>query len=253
MKIPLDKLEIHAVHGCNLSCESCSHFSPQAKGIVTIEQAIDWTTPWAKRLRPKEFRILGGEPTLHPQANEFIESMKRLWPESRIKLVTNGIRLKSLDPEVLRNVLVDVSIHFTDPAYYEDLRQWLQQHGIPHRFTNSVNHWTKRYHENPTKPFTDQNPEQAYVICPAKFCRQIFDGKLFKCSPITYIQLLDNPDESWKPYLDYKPLELTALDEEIVTFLESRSEPICSMCPATQLTFNKRDPRDANVRAKTTH
>jgi len=55
------KLELHVAHGCNLSCESCSHYSNHAhSGIVSLEDADHWMALWSNRVSVKRFALLGG-------------------------------------------------------------------------------------------------------------------------------------------------------------------------------------------------
>ena len=92
-----DRLEIHAAHACNLTCESCSHFSNGGhKAILSPEDAEEWMKLWNTRIEPKTFRILGGEPTLNPNLTELIYLTRPCWPSSKITLVTNGLLLNIL-------------------------------------------------------------------------------------------------------------------------------------------------------------
>lgn len=233
----MTKLEIHAVHGCNLSCPSCSHFSGDQRGIVTTEQAIDWCGPWVGKLRPKEFRILGGEPTLHPDISGFIAAMGELW-KCPLKLVTNGARLSEIDRTVLQkyDVLVNLSLHGQN---IESAIYYLETYNLKHKVTNSKDKWTKRYHGagNEIRPYTDDNPRQSWQNCQCKFCRQIYDGKLWKCPTITYLnlqnRLLGPLHASYDQYLRYVALSPNCTEEELRKFLSKEEEAICNMCPST--------------------
>src|SRR5262245_16722507 len=87
-------LEMHVVHSCNLSCESCSHYSNQGhKGMVSLDEAERWMQAWCGRLAPQNFVLLGGEPTIHPKLPEFLVLARRYWPNARLRLITNGFFL----------------------------------------------------------------------------------------------------------------------------------------------------------------
>ena len=84
-------LEIHAAHACNLACESCSHYSNHGhKGIVSLDEAREWLAPWAPRLAPQVFSILGGEPTIHPDLTSLCELARGMFPKATLRVVTNG-------------------------------------------------------------------------------------------------------------------------------------------------------------------
>ena len=47
----LRNLELHVAHSCNLTCESCSHYSNQGhKGLLSLEEADHWMRLWNTRL-----------------------------------------------------------------------------------------------------------------------------------------------------------------------------------------------------------
>src|SRR5579863_9651800 len=126
MTISLRNLEIHAAHACNLTCESCSHFSDQGhKGVLTLTEAENWMEPWAPRLDPLVFSILGGEPTINPELVGVFALARRHWPRALIRIVTNGFFLRRHPdlPRLLRNdgnALLYLSVHH-DSAPYEEL------------------------------------------------------------------------------------------------------------------------------------
>lgn len=91
-----DFIEIDITYFCNMHCLNCNRSSsqaPEAKHIslekikTFIEGSISRSYRWNR------VRILGGEPTLHPQFSEIIEQLLRYkkWnPECLIEVVTNG-------------------------------------------------------------------------------------------------------------------------------------------------------------------
>jgi molybdenum cofactor biosynthesis enzyme MoaA len=77
------KLELHFAHGCNLSCESSSHYSNHAyAGIVSLEEADRWMGLWSRRVSVTRFTLLGGEPTIHPKLPRFVGLVRRHWPRT---------------------------------------------------------------------------------------------------------------------------------------------------------------------------
>ncbi|WP_259214118.1 radical SAM protein [Shewanella baltica] len=89
-------IEIDITYQCNLKCNNCNRSSAQAPDNIHInlsqivnfvEQSLQRKTPW------KRIRILGGEPTLHPEFQSIIEQLlvlKTHHPDTVIELVTNG-------------------------------------------------------------------------------------------------------------------------------------------------------------------
>jgi hypothetical protein len=257
-KIPI--LELHAAHSCNLTCESCSHFSNSGhRGMVSPEEMTEWIAGWKTRIFPELFRLLGGEATLNPRLTELIMVARRGWPDSTLALTTNGFflhRHRDLGETLGRaGVLVHLSIHDDSDEYldqanrgFELLQEWRDKYGVKVSLEVSANRWTRRYlgFGPNVLPFADGDRRSSWQVCPAKSCRQLFRNRLWKCSPITYLHLQKEtfPELSpaWDAYLAYDGLSPTCSDEELARFVVAEDESICAMCPATVEYFSKPSP-----------
>lgn len=107
-----DLIEIDLTYLCNLRCFNCNRSSAQApeahhinKSQISdfVEQSINEGRQWQR------VRVLGGEPTLHPDFLEIItilKKLKRTNQDTRIEVVTNGYgkqvntMLKELPPDI---------------------------------------------------------------------------------------------------------------------------------------------------------
>ena len=262
-------LEIHLAHSCNLACESCSHYSNQGhKGVVSLDEADRWMSLWSSRLSPKTFSLLGGEPSIHPDLSGFVSLARKHWPDSHLRLVTNGFflhRHPSL-PAVLQhdpNACIYLSIHHDAPAYLEKLqpiitllRNWIHDYGIKVVTYQSFKSWTRRYLGvgDAMEPYKDKQPRKSWEHCPARYCPHLFEGKLWKCAPLAYLKLQDAKyqlSDSWEPYLKYQPLEADCTDAQLDAFFAQEEEPACGMCPANPepfilpIPFNAKSPAPA--------
>jgi Radical SAM superfamily len=244
------RLELHVSHACNLACESCSHYSNHGHtGNLDQAQADSWMGAWSDRLIVDEFVLLGGEPTIHPGLSEFVVLARRHWPAARIRIVTNGFLLyRHADlPSVLAaagNADLALSVHHDGDAYAERLRPvldllrtWQSDHGTQVHIWPSYQGWTRRYlgFGAAMLPFEDGRPRQSWEICPARHCKQLHDGKLWKCAPLAYLGLQKAKyrlSDKWDPYLRYVPLDPTCTDDELDRFLAIEDEAACSMCSA---------------------
>jgi radical SAM family protein len=255
-----ERLEIHAAHACNLTCESCSHFSNGGhRGIVSLQDAEARMKSWNGRIEPRTFRILGGEPTLNPRLAEFVYLTRQCWPRAKITLVTNGFLLKRHPtlPVALEACDVDlsVSVHGRSIDYAnkleevaELLQSWRDRHKLSIEFADSYSDWTRR-HEGVgqhVRPYDDRDPLKSWAGCPAKECHQLFRRRLWKCPSIAYLKLhkekYQNLDAAWNPYLAYEGLDPSCSDEELEAFLLKKEEPICGMCPTNRVKFDKPCP-----------
>src|SRR5262245_42354681 len=92
--LPITQLELHVAHSCNLTCESCSHYSNQGhKGLLDLATADAWLSSWSSRLAPGHFNLVGGEPTLNPDLSNFVRLARRHWPTAQLRVITNGFLL----------------------------------------------------------------------------------------------------------------------------------------------------------------
>ncbi len=91
-----DAIEIDITYACNLRCTNCNRSVTQAPekaqlDVQHIRQFVDESIAAGKRWR--RIRILGGEPTLHPQFADIIGVLldyKARVPGCRIQVVSNG-------------------------------------------------------------------------------------------------------------------------------------------------------------------
>ncbi len=243
-------LEIHVTHRCNLTCESCSHYSNQGhKGSLSLEDADAWMTRWHSRINPSIFSLLGGEPSIHPRLTDFVVLSRTHWPEAHLRLVTNGFFLHRHPhlPAVLQNdpnACLYLSVHHDSPEYQERLRPirallngWVRRHGIQVTEYSSHQNWTRRYRGfgSTMEPFADAQPRQSWDNCPGKYCAQLLDGDIWKCAPLAYLPMQHEKfrlSERWAPYLRYRPLEAGCSEQELQAFFDREEESSCGMCSA---------------------
>jgi hypothetical protein len=257
-EIPL--LEIQVANACNLTCESCSHFSNSGhRGLLRPGEAEEWMRPWRQRVRPAVFRLLGGEPTINPDLAELILLSRATWPDSQIALTTNGFFLHKHPhlPAALEaaRVAVLLTVHDPSPDYmaqfwpiHDLLVKWRHHHEFGVAIEESWHRWTRRHRGfgAAVLPFDDGDPRSSWEHCVCRDCRQLYQGKIWKCSPITYLQLQKQAfptlDPAWDAYLAYRPLEPECTDEELHAFFDRQHENICSMCAARPEPFTKPSP-----------
>lgn len=245
-------LNIPVAFACNLACEGCSHYSNHAhRGFVPLDEAETWMKAWSGRLRPGVFSLLGGEPTVHPELVAYARIARACWPDSHLRLVTNGFFLHR-HPE-LRELFagdprasIHLSIHHDGAAYREKLAPALalladwERAGVTVEYRPSWAHWTRRYHGHGAgmRPFRDGDARRSWEVCIAKDCKQIFRGRLWKCGPLAYLPVQHGThplSSEWDPYLAYEPLDPGCSDAELAAFLAREEEAVCEMCPATRV------------------
>lgn len=93
--------------GCNFTCPFC-HNAALAKGIypqrISIEQFLEFLSPRRRLL--DGVVVTGGEPTLNPALENMCRAIRKLDPDLKIKLDTNGSRPGVLE-QLINHRLVD--------------------------------------------------------------------------------------------------------------------------------------------------
>lgn len=253
-------LEIHVAHGCNLTCESCAHFSNQAhRGNLSVGTAESWYQAWSGRVLPHQFALLGGEPTLNKDLPEIVLLTRRYWKSSEIILVTNGFLLTRHDPQLPKalaqaNVALHISVHFDSVEYEHKLaptrelvQNWIEEYRIQAHWRQSEGAWTRRYRGwgAGMKPFQDGLRRASWEKCNARWCVQLHEGKLWKCPPLAYLGMQHRRHglgAEWDRYLAYQPLSPDCTDQQLQDFLTREDEMYCGMCPARPEPFHLASP-----------
>ena len=249
--INIVNLEMHVTHNCNLTCEACDHYSNYKtnKWMISPEQANDWMGFWKNKINPQTFSILGGEPTLNPDLPEIIKITRNNWPQSKIRVVTNGFYLfkHPLLPVVLENdsnATLYLSLHHDSYSYRNKTKpildlliKWVKKYSINVEVYHSTKTWKKKYIGlgEKMKPFGDNKPRLSWERCGSNKCPQLFDGKIWKCGPLAYLHIVDEQyklTKDWEHYLSYKPLEINSSNDQISNFFNLEEETYCNMCPS---------------------
>jgi hypothetical protein len=225
------------------------------KGLISPTEIANWSQSWHKRIHPEILTILGGEPTLNPQLPEIIDVSRTYWPDSFIRVVTNGLLLLNASLELPKALArckrhtLYISVHHGSDEYHKRLApvrkllsEWKTKFGINVEDYNSYTYWSRRYktENHQISPFDDGNPRASWSACPSKDFPQLFDGKLWKCASLAYLHKIPtsflSPD--WHQYLTYNGLSSSCTDKELLDFLSLEEESFCGMCPSSTIYFS---------------
>ncbi len=259
----IEQLELHVTHACNFTCEGCSHYSNHGhSGNISLDDCEEWLYGWSKRVKPKTFTILGGEPTLNKDLPEIVYMVRAMFPDptTGIDVITNatGLHLQPRLPQMLvaTGATLAVSIHSTEhPNYikkfkrgYKLAKKWKHDLGVWVEFWDFTNkEWVRQYKGfgDTMMPYEDNNPRKSWEVCISKYAMQLHEGKLWKCPALAYLPMQAkkyNLSDKWNPYLKYQSLDVDCTDEELEEFLNREDESFCSMCPANRDVYTKPDP-----------
>jgi organic radical activating enzyme len=263
-KLPLPFIETMITQACNLSCEGCTNYSDlKHTGYIKWDQGKQWLEPWLDILDIPDFGIIGGEPLVNPELDQWILGLRELMPESQLRLTTNGLLLHKW-PQLLSlinyigNVVFKVTVHVDDAELEQQInnifqsQQWkpVTEYGISrwkntHNVRLQINRpqtFLKTYigvYDN-MAPHHSQ-PADAFSACVQKTCPLLYQGKIYKCS--TSALLLDTLNRfnrpnwaQWEPYIEQGigPDSPAYLISEFVDNF-GRPHAKCGQCPSFQV------------------
>jgi hypothetical protein len=211
-------------------------------------------------------QIIGGEPTLNPDFENWVNGIARLWPRSKLQIATNGTRLDKLTKEIYQVLLKnkgtlwltchDIKLYYGfldfaktflnnvisdnyDPDVNLKTRTLIDSNGV-----EVILDWSQSFvpsaidvlNDNSLVMSYNNDPVRAHEICGFKTCHQINKGKLYKCPLVSVLPDFLNQfdvamsDDDKELAYAYKPLTTSVNASE---FINTINDPIaqCKFCP----------------------
>lgn len=273
--LTLSYAEVMASYACDLSCTGCTNYSNyHYSGHPKWEGVRDHLQAWLPRIEFTAFGVIGGEPLLNPRLEEWLIGIRALMPRTELVLVTNGNRLRQTadvidwmvacapgkltiaahrDVEEVRSALLDLVAASTHPFVPRPFT-YVDRDGVSIEQLNFVLEsprvviefyrprvFVKSYRGfgADMRPWDHDDPQGAIEQCACRYCPLLFEGRLYKCSPIALLRrhlerLGLSTIDDWQPYLRYSGIDASDPVEKLEAFIRlfGRPERICRMCPS---------------------
>lgn len=239
-KFLIPYLEVNVTDGCNLNCKGCSHFSPlystdESYNLKIFDRDM---RQLARHCDILTVRIVGGEPFLLKNLDEYLATIKKYFPQTSIRVLSNGLLIPAAPAKILEymsreKIDVDISEYPPTQKIRDKLQTIFQSHGISYVFSPVEKFRTIIRREEGLS-----NPIAAQSICPCRFSRYIRDGRLYKC-PIDAL----HPRFNQKfPNARQLPPDATSIDifaDNFIELIDMLDEPVeyCSYCPEKPSAF----------------
>lgn len=232
MKKHIPLIEYHLTNHCNLNCKGCAHFAPVAEPwFANINEYKKDMEELISKVVVDELILFGGEPLLHPNISEFLIESRKMLPNAKISVLTNGLlvleRISELkDVFVQNDVWLDITCYPID-VKYQFMIKLLKAFGIKYRIYNDLEP-IKTLRKHILSHEKKENDWDCLMIRSKSV--QLKDGKLYICPLQAYIDIFNKFfNESFtvdnECILDlYK-----ATDEEIVN-MYFRKNSFCEYC-----------------------
>ncbi|MDR2658892.1 MAG: radical SAM protein [Spirochaetaceae bacterium] len=180
---------------CNLNCAYCYAFSPVAEesyyDIDVFKKDIRRISELTNR-RIKNFSISGGEPLLHPELADFLESARKYFdwlPQENIGnifIITNGTLLLK-QPESFWNSCKENNIEIRITKYpirldIDTIRSTAQKYGIKLTYYSETDKVEKKMDALKLDISGQQDPVDSFIRCfLATDCVNLYKGRLYVC------------------------------------------------------------------------
>ena len=181
----LHLLEYHVTGHCNMNFKSCFHFSNLVKKAEFGDLA-----QYIRDLRRlselfsniKHIHLMGGEPLLNSELPIFITKTKRIFPNTRVHILTNGMLIPKMTQDLIDTILINdvfirVSIYKPMINIIADVSNFLMHHNIKHWISSPYLHFAKYININ-----GNSNPKKVVTYCPASRCTFLSNGKITRCA-----------------------------------------------------------------------
>ena len=235
-KPTLSYLEIPIVKHCNLKCKYCSH-------LANIEnewfEDYDFFEKNLVRLSSlfeniETIRLLGGEPLLHPKAVSFSTLVRKYFPSSEIKIVTNGLLIPKMEDSELKilkeyGVIFDITLYPPTCAIKDKIIEKLKKSGVVFYISDEIKEFQRRLLPFPTSDF-----QKAWQTCNSNKCYILCGGEMsYCCVP----QLQGAAEKYFNMNMDFSDSKINIFDDlsgqDIIDFLNV-PHTCCAFCGIPQ-------------------
>lgn len=232
MKKHIPLIEYHLTNHCNLNCKGCAHFSPIAEPwFANINEYKNDMEELSSKVVVDELILFGGEPLLHPNISEFLIESRKMLPNTKISVLTNGLlvleRISELkDVFVQNDVWLDITCYPID-VKYQFMLKLLKAFRVKYRIYNDLEP-IKTLRKHTLSHERKENKWDCLMIRSKSV--QLKNGKLYICPLQAYIDIFNKFFNEDFAVDDECILDLyKATDEEIVN-MYFRKNSFCEYC-----------------------
>ncbi len=237
----LDYMETEIVRVCNLNCRGCCDFMNIVRGE---DKFYDFSRCCADLERLKELfwgigkiRLMGGEPLLNPRLADYAEAARRIFPDSDLRIVTNGLLLPGLSPDILARIKntrcsFDISQYPPTQKKKQQIKAVLDAAGVAYNFSVPMRFFFRNLRARPA-----EDPAPAFNNCIFTHCHMLGDGRLAPCSYAYCAYRFNRHFGEVYPENDLFDLSDPSLDGWRILEAFRRPHPFCSCCGSGVIPF----------------
>lgn len=231
--------EMHVCDHCNLNCRGCTHYSPIFESVLPDldKRLADISLLKEKVTNILVFRLMGGEPLLHPGLPSFVEKVRALLPETDLRLVTNGLLIPTASDQLLEaiarcDVAVDVSEYAPTHKIRDRIERKFSEFGIKYTITD----WNRK--QEFLIPLSLSGNSRYEHFCLSDDCVNLWEGKIARCPSVMYLERLNEVFDVHLPGEGVYQLSSCPNGAELIGLLE-QPIPLCTHCVDHSVTWER--------------
>lgn len=248
--------EFHLVEHCNLKCAGCTHFSSIAKeeylDIGEFQKDITRISELTNS-RARFINLLGGEPLLHPQVEAFFPIVRKAFPNTTIRIVTNGIKLLDMKDDFWKackknNIIIGLTQYPIDINYEYIIKKINEESVLYESFSGDDfardEMWRLSFDET-----ANNRPIDNFMRCPrANACVFVSHGRIYNCATIANIEHFNTcfGKEFKLSHDDYIDIYKCKSINEILSAL-CNPKPFCRFCNIDKRRYGVKWEHTANT------
>ena len=137
--------------------------------------------------------LVGGEPFLNPELPKYCILCRELFPESKIRVITNGILLHKCEESL--KIMEENNIELLITKYPIKIKLDMSNFpNLKYSFTPEMNYFTKKLTLT-----NDNNAKKAYRRCHERICHYLENGKIYGCTLFGRVKKLNEVFETNYP------------------------------------------------------
>jgi organic radical activating enzyme len=241
-RIRVEAFELHVTEHCNLRCAHCCNTSPYLPEKTLSPDSIRETlATMAGVLHADVFKIMGGEPLLHPQIVEVLRVVRASGVADVVRLFSNGLLLSKMGDDFWRALdQLTVSSYTSAPmraAHLALIEEKARAFDVVLN-VKPVAHFSQVMHD--VRRRDAEAVRKTWEHCWLRHrCLVARDGRFYICTRAAYLEDLHQRVELVDPFPDparRRAEDSVALDDpdlaENVLALLNRSTPLnsCQFC-----------------------
>jgi len=180
-KPTLSYIECDIVDHCNLRCNGCGHKSNIAnEHYLDLDMfKIDFQRLAQLFSNISTIRVMGGEPLLHPQVTDFLKVAKESFPNSDVRLVTNGLLIPAVNESIFdyiskNGITVDISLYMPTFKRWHEIKKVLKMHNVRYQLGEPVTRFLRG------TDVVKRDYRDVFSKCKTT-CTTLRDGKISRC------------------------------------------------------------------------